>query len=146
MDSKRDFGEVGRLIDANLNRLREGLRVVEDIARYLYDERELSLRLKELRHNTKILNQDEFIDFRDISLDVLKDGMIKSESDRDEIKDIVIANFKRAEESARVLEESTKILDIKCSGDFKKLRYKVYELEKIYLTKYFKKDSDRLSK
>ena len=77
---------------------------------------------------------------------LFRSGMIKSESDRDEIKDIVIANFKRAEESARVLEESTKILDIKCSGDFKKLRYKVYELEKIYLTKYFKKDSDRLSK
>ncbi len=31
-----------RLIDANLNRLREGIRVVEDIFRYVYNDKETS--------------------------------------------------------------------------------------------------------
>ena len=39
-----------RLIDANLNRLREGIRVVEDIFRYIYNNKQISTKLKSLRH------------------------------------------------------------------------------------------------
>jgi len=34
-----------RLLDANLNRLREGIRVVEDIYRYIFNDKTTSSRL-----------------------------------------------------------------------------------------------------
>ena len=43
-----------RIIDANLNRLREGIRVVEDIFRYIYNDKELSTKLKNLRHLSRV--------------------------------------------------------------------------------------------
>lgn len=45
-----------RLIDANLNRLREGIRVVEDIFRYIYNNKEISTKLKSLRHIARTKN------------------------------------------------------------------------------------------
>lgn len=61
-----------RLIDANLNRLREGIRVVEDIFRYVYNNKEIASKLKELRHKSRIDIYDELLDCRDIKNDVLK--------------------------------------------------------------------------
>ncbi len=59
---------------------------------------------------------------------------IKSEQNRDNLNSILIANFKRAQESARVLEEFTKLTSIKDSENFKYIRYELYNLE-IVLTK-----------
>jgi hypothetical protein len=50
-----------RLIDANLNRLREGIRVVEDIFRYIYNNKEISTKLKSLRHIARTKNYYEFL-------------------------------------------------------------------------------------
>lgn len=61
-----------RLLDANLNRLREGIRVIEDIFRYILDDKTTSLRLKELRHKSRIENYNELLKSRDIKNDVLK--------------------------------------------------------------------------
>jgi thiamine-phosphate pyrophosphorylase len=122
-----------RLIDANLNRLREGIRVVEDIFRYVYNDKELSSKLKKLRHLARTENYIEVLKTRDIKNDVLKES-IKSEQDRENLNSILIANFKRAQESARVLEEFTKLTSIKDSENFKYIRYELYNLE-IVLTK-----------
>lgn len=70
-----------------------------------------------------------------------------TESSRENITHIVLANFKRAQESARVLEEYFKLDSIKkhlanksckqnLSEHFKSVRYKLYELEKEYFEKY----------
>ena len=122
-----------RLIDANLNRLREGIRVVEDIFRYVYDNKEIASKLKELRHLSRLKNYEELLETRDITNDVLKDS-IKSEQNRTNLDSILIANFKRAQESARVLEEFCKLISIKDSENFKYIRYELYNLE-IVLTK-----------
>ena len=50
---------------------------------------------------------------------------------RDSIVGIMAANFKRAEESSRVLEELFKLYDNKYSENFKHIRYELYDLEKI---------------
>jgi thiamine-phosphate pyrophosphorylase len=42
-----------RLIDANLNRAREGLRVLEDLARFELDDAALSERAKQIRHGIR---------------------------------------------------------------------------------------------
>ncbi len=121
--------ELFRVIDANLNRLKEGIRVIEDIMRYRDNNKELALKLKQLRHNTKIDNTLELLKHRDSINDVLRPS-IKSELYRTSILNILTANFKRAEESCRVLEELFKLHDTKYSENFKHTRYELYDLEK----------------
>ncbi len=118
-----------RLLDANLNRLREGIRVVEDIYRYIFNDKNTSSKLKNLRHKSRIDIYSELLDSRDIQNDVLKSST-KSEQNRTDLNSILIANFKRAQESARVLEEFGKLIDIKTSENFKSIRYELYDLEK----------------
>ena len=118
-----------RLIDATLNRLREGIRVVEDIFRYIYNDKQISSKLKSLRHLSRLENYTELLDSRDIKNDVLKTS-IKSEQLRGNLDSILIANFKRAQESSRVLEEFSKLISTKDSENFKYIRYELYNLEK----------------
>lgn len=122
-----------RLIDANLNRLREGIRVVEDIFRYVYNDKQTALKLKELRHLSRLKNYIELLETRDVKNDVLRSS-IKSEQNRADLYSILIANFKRAQESSRVLEEFCKLISVKDSENFKYIRYELYNLE-IVLTK-----------
>ncbi|MDY0121666.1 MAG: thiamine-phosphate pyrophosphorylase [Sulfurimonas sp.] len=121
--------ELFRVIDANINRLKEGIRVVEDIMRYRDNNKELSTQLKNLRHLAKIEDIQSLLEHRDSINDVLRPTM-QSELKRVDINSILIANFKRAEESARVLEELFKLSDAKQSENFKSIRYALYNLEK----------------
>ena len=121
------------LIDANLNSLREGIRVVEDIFRYVYNDKQTALKLKELRHKARTNNYNELLETRDVKNDVLR-ASIKSEQNRSDMNSILIANFKRAQESSRVLEEFCKLISIEDSETFKYIRYELYNLE-IVLTK-----------
>ena len=123
-----------RLIDANLNRLKEGIRVIEDVNRYLYDDKKISSKLKELRHLAKIENYLEILPYRDIQNDVLKTS-IKTEMVRKNITSILLANYKRAQEASRVLEEIFKLLNPAKSEDFKIIRYELYALEQENLSK-----------
>jgi len=118
-----------RLLDANLNRLREGIRVIEDIYRYIFNNKEISSKLKTLRHQSRIDNYSELLSSRDIQNDVLKKSN-DSELQRENLDAILIANFKRAQESSRVLEEFGKLIDINTSDRFKSIRYELYHLEK----------------
>jgi len=121
-----------RLLDANLNRLREGIRVVEDIYRYIFNDKETSTILKSLRHNSRITLYNELLESRDIQNDVLKTS-ITSEQKRIDLNSILIANFKRAQESSRVLEEFGKLIDTQTAEKFKSIRYELYHLEKSIL-------------
>ena len=131
MTKKESSVGLERLIDANLNRLKEGIRVIEDITRYVYDDATLTPRLKTLRHQLqKAYNPDRLI-YRDIENDIQKET-IQSELNRTSIDDLIIANFSRAQESSRVLEESFKLTDATLSELFKSVRYELYALEKYY--------------
>jgi thiamine-phosphate pyrophosphorylase len=121
--------KLERLIDANINRLKEALRLEEDIQRYIFDNKELALSFKELRHSIKSFYDIKRLEHRDIINDVSKNST-KSELKRDSLKDLVIANFSRAQESSRVLEEAFKLIDTKKSALAKEIRYKLYDLEK----------------
>jgi hypothetical protein len=123
-----------RVIDANLNRLKEGVRVIEDIARYVSNDKELASKLKELRHQSRIDDLQNLLLSRDSVNDVLR-PTVSSEMNRDSLEDIIIANYKRAQESSRVLEELYKIVQPELSENFKSLRYALYQLEKENLTK-----------
>jgi thiamine-phosphate pyrophosphorylase len=129
MTNKELSPELYRVIDANLNRLREGIRVVEDIIRYKENNKDIASKLKLLRHQAQIKEITKLLQNRDSINDVLR-TTIKSELNRIDINSIIIANFKRAEESSRVLEELFKLHDIEYSENFKYIRYELYALEK----------------
>jgi len=63
---------IERLIDANLNRLKEGLRVVEDICRYIHNDQVLTSKLKELRHSIQVAYERKRLLYRDIESDIQK--------------------------------------------------------------------------
>ena len=123
--------DIYRVVDANINRLKEGIRVIEDILRYKDNNKEIASKLKELRHLATFKSQ-ELLKNRDSINDVLRTST-KSEQNRTSLESIIVANFKRGQESSRVLEEIFKLIDISKSENFKYIRYELYNLEKVIL-------------
>lgn len=122
-----------RMVDANFNRAKEGLRVCEDVCRYGFDRKSLTKQLKDLRHAltsaVEMLKIKELLAARDIEADVGRASTV-SELKRESLSDVFYANAQRVKESLRVLEEVTKILDPRCAKKLKSLRYKFYAVEK----------------
>ena len=127
-----DENGLNRLVDANLNRLSEGIRVCEDVARYFHNDKNLSKNLKDLRHKCRLPNAKARLNTRDAINDVLRPS-IQSEMQRDSLLTLLTANYHRAQESARVLEEVCKLLYQDYSDTFKTIRYELYTLEKEHL-------------
>jgi len=125
---------IYRIIDANLNRAKEGLRVCEEITRFILGSQKLTALLKDIRHRIdldarKIYPVEKLINQRNSDTDVGRRNC-SGELERYNCQDIFFANIQRAKESLRVLEEFSKLLDVKVALSFKQLRYKVYEIEK----------------
>lgn len=135
MPKSIDTGLVYRIIDANINRAKEGLRVCEEIARFVLNSRSLTLRLKETRHQVELILADlsfkkNVFHNRNARYDVGKDINTIKELKRKSCADIFFANIQRVKESLRVLEEFSKLKSAAEALRFKKLRYDVYDLEK----------------
>ncbi|MBI4358309.1 MAG: thiamine-phosphate pyrophosphorylase [Candidatus Omnitrophica bacterium] len=130
-----------RLIDANFNRVKEGLRVCEDILRFIYDDARLTRSFKELRHDcSKIILKFPvpyrvLVKMREARKDVGKNSLI-SEKKKPNWNDVLASNMKRAQEGLRVLEEASKIIARGASRRFQSLRFSLYELEKRVLKKF----------
>lgn len=133
-----------RLIDANLNRMGEGLRVMEDIARFQLDDAEISRQLKNLRHelleNTFTL---ELLAARRASEDVGTSIKWPEHEKRAGLPQVIIANARRVQESLRVLEELAKLDDKHLTMDsarFESARFITYEVEQKILFKLLRKE------
>ena len=125
---------LARIIDANVNRAKEGLRVCEEIARFLLNNRLLTLQLKRLRHRIDALvvylpPKELLLRGRRARADVGRPAD-SYELRRKGYEDLFFANIQRVKESLRVLEEFAKLNNVSGSVRFKRLRYDVYELEK----------------
>lgn len=124
-----------RVIDANYNRVLEGLRVCEEITRFVLCDQRLTRALKEIRHNVVgaiarwKVTKASLLGSRNSEQDVGKPSL-KDELKRHGPKDIFYANMQRAKESVRVLEECAKLSHKKVSGIFKNIRYTLYAIEK----------------
>jgi len=125
---------INRIIDANLNRAKEGLRVCEEITRFLLDDRILTADLKDIRHKIDIVVRALPGSFFDLlrarrSLGDVGKEIYGSELIRKDMRDVFFANLQRVKESIRVLEEFSKLGDTRSAVRFKRIRYEVYELE-----------------
>lgn len=130
-----DFGAL-RILDANLNRSREALRVLEEYARFVLDSPLLAGELKTMRHSLRTaadyLPQDQLLTARDTSGDVGTAISTASEMSRADLGEIVRASLKRLCEALRTLEEYSKPLSAEAATNFEKLRYRGYRLEKTF--------------
>ncbi|MFO0956654.1 MAG: thiamine phosphate synthase [Isosphaeraceae bacterium] len=129
-----EAADLGRILDASANRAREGLRVVEDYARFALNDPGLTRRLKEIRHRLAEaiagLGYDWMSTARDTPGDVGTHIMTAAEQTRENPRAVLVANFKRATEALRSLEEYSKLIDVWLAGRFEGLRYDVYVVEK----------------
>ncbi len=132
---------VGRVLDVNINRGQEGLRVCEEYARFILENPALSELLKSLRHRfisaEKILTESAgkgLHTFRDTAGDVGTQITISSESSRSTPENVVKASIKRLQEALRVLEEYGKTVSVEAAAEFEKIRYQSYDLEKTMLS------------
>lgn len=124
---------VLRILDANANRCAEGLRVVEEIARFAMGNEALFIKLKGIRHSVRrgmeALAGAPYR-FRESASDVGKGSGTVSESYRGSLSDVAGANFSRSEEALRVLEEFGKLVGPEPAAEFKRLRFELYGLER----------------
>lgn len=126
--------KINRVIDANINRAKEGLRVCEEVTRFILDNRRLTSELKIIRHNlssvaVSLAAKDKLIKERSSLKDVGR-FLKANELRRSGVSDIFSANIGRVKESVRVLEEFSKLINLKAALGFKSIRYRIYEIEK----------------
>lgn len=123
-----------RIIDANLNRLREGLRVIEEWCRFVLENQTFALEFKEIRHElveiTQLANWNKelLLGSRDTVNDVGVKNATTLEYHKASAKELLLANFSRCQEATRVLEEYGKLSNV--GQNFEKIRYRLYTLEK----------------
>lgn len=128
------FNQAARVVDANLNRARESLRVLDDYCRFVLDDRLLTERFKHLRHRladlTSALPPHLLLASRETLLDVGTSVTASGEYQRESIGSVAAVNLKRLQESLRSVEEFGKLLDSAFAQGIEQLRYEAYTLER----------------
>jgi thiamine-phosphate pyrophosphorylase len=126
-------GPVLRILDANANRAREALRVIEDYARFALDDEALCGSLKGLRHELAAATSsfvDEAILQRDTPGDVGTATKTTAELSREDVAHVVTAAGKRLGEALRTIEEYLKTTDSAAASKVESIRYRFYEVER----------------
>lgn len=133
-----------RIIDANLNRTGEGLRLLEDMARLLLNNETLSRQLKAMRHQLEVKDlplKKQFLQARNAEGDVGMDIEAPGQQKERDLPAAVIANTRRVQQSLRVIEEMAKIPGINLDTDkFKKARFDLYTIERELVSRLLRKD------
>ncbi|MEO1300554.1 MAG: thiamine phosphate synthase, partial [Cyanobacteria bacterium J06636_16] len=124
---------VNRILDANLDRAREGLRILEDWCRFGLNNTELTEKLKHLRQSLAQWHTPDLRAARDTPGDPGTALTHPQEKVRSSVSHVLQANFCRVEEALRSLEEFGKIHHPEMAAACKQLRYQVYSLESTVL-------------
>lgn len=123
---------VYRILDADFNRAREALRVLEDLARFHLEDAEAAGALKRARHGLDVqarAHAREFLAARDSEGDLGREGDLPVRAPRGPAE-VAAANFKRAREALRSIEELARGRFAGMAREAHRLRYGLYELEK----------------
>ncbi|MDX1964273.1 MAG: thiamine phosphate synthase [Pirellulales bacterium] len=123
-----------RILDAAANRVREGLRVIEDYARFGLQDAFLTAECKNLRHELaellSAIDPRRLLASRETLTDVGTSLTTMSEAVRLDQHTVVAANCKRIQEALRSLEEYGKTISPAIAASLEQLRYRSYTLEK----------------
>lgn len=133
-----------RIIDANLNRIGEGLRFLEEFARLTLNDTSMTGQLKNMRHELLALDsrlQQQLINARDSEGDVGVDMEAPGQEKQPDIQASIVANARRVQEAMRVLEELAKTPEIPLNSElYKRARFMLYTLEKTLLSRLLRKN------
>jgi len=139
-----------RIIDANLNRIGEGLRLLENLARLLLNDATLTQQLKTMRHELVTSDQSfnqQLLQSRNSEGDVGIDIEAPEQGKQRELPIMVVANARRVQEALRTMEELAKLPDTTPtkldSEKFKQARFSLYTIERTLLSKLLRKDKIR---
>ncbi|MEM6451531.1 MAG: thiamine phosphate synthase [Cyanobacteria bacterium P01_D01_bin.105] len=118
-----------RILDANLDRAREGMRILEEWCRFGLNDDVTTARFKHLRQVTAQWHTPEIRLARDTPGDLGTALTHPQEASRDSLTSVLQANFARVQEALRVLEEYGKLYSAEMSAAFKQMRYELYTLD-----------------
>jgi thiamine-phosphate pyrophosphorylase len=127
---------VARILDANLDRAREGLRVLEDWFRFGLDEPEWVTQCKDMRQELASWHRDPLRWARDTEGDQGTHLSHPQERTRQDLKQLLQANCARIQEALRVVEEYSKLpqaqawIGVEVSEQAKQMRYRIYEMDR----------------
>ncbi len=124
-----ELAAVQRLLDANLDRAREGLRVLEDWARFGLERADLVARTKDLRQRLGRLHRPAYKQARHTAGDVAAGLGHPAQAQRLRPAQVVAANAARVQEALRVLEEFGRAIDPELAQEAAAIRYRLYDLE-----------------
>ena len=121
---------VYRILDASANRAGEGLRTMEEIARFVLDDSKLTSEFKSQRHclagALKAISRVSLLKARNTGGDVGTEITGAGEYLRADLADVVAAAAARTQQSLRVLEEYTKTIGPEISAELEQIRYRCY--------------------
>jgi thiamine-phosphate pyrophosphorylase len=120
---------IARILDANLNRAREGLRTVEEWCRFALADPSLSQQCKDLRQALAQWHHTALKSARNTPEDVGTQLTHPQECQRPSPQALIQANLGRVQEALRVLEEYGKLYETGMGDSCKQMRYQVYALE-----------------
>ena len=130
---------ICQIIDANLDRAREGLRVLEDWARFGLGHEDFVIRIKNYR---QILGKNHLPIYKS-SRNYIEDkckGLTHIEQIVRKGPDkIICSNSARVQEALRVIEEFSRDHNLKLSRIASGIRYEIYDLEIELLNLYYRK-------
>jgi len=136
--------ETLRIIDASLNRIGEGLRLLEEMARLTLNDAILTQQLKNMRHEMTRCDehlQSQLLQARNSEGDVGVDMEVAGEEKQRDIPITIVANARRVQESLRVMEEMAKVPGLGLDTEkFKKARFALYTIEKTLLSRVLRQD------
>ena len=118
-----------RILDANLDRAREGLRIIEEWCRFGLNSLPLTDTCKRLRQELGGWHTDEIRASRDTPGDLGTELTHPQEAARSNLAQVLRVNFCRTQEALRVLEEYGKLYSPQMGAACKQMRYAVYTLE-----------------
>ena len=127
---------IYRILDANLDRAREGLRIIEEWCRLGINHQPLAEECKQIRQELAQWHSWELRQARDTPGDVGTDLSHPQEETRESIEQLLQANLCRSQEALRVLEEYSKLYEPQMAVACKQMRYRVYTIESSLLDSY----------
>lgn len=126
---------IYRILDANLDRAREGIRIIEEWCRFALNHHEMMGQCKAMRQELARWHQEEFRQARDTNQDTGTTLTHPREEKRENITHLLQANLCRIQEALRVLEEYGKLINSEFAQSMKQMRYQVYILESQLMNK-----------
>ncbi|MFP4007815.1 MAG: thiamine phosphate synthase [Spirulinaceae cyanobacterium] len=120
---------IYRILDANLDRAREGLRIIEEWCRFGLNNSELARECKQMRQELGAWHDSTLRYARDTPGDPGTALSHPHEERRFSLEALLQANLCRVEEALRVLEEYAKLYKPTMAKACKQMRYRTYTLE-----------------